>query len=331
MKKLSLLLIVMMSFVRIGFGQDAQVAAEDKAIGNVPKCFCCSEKIYKMPKPSIKGTDKICKDSKNVFNTTDCDGAKINWSLYPASVSFSGQGTSQITLDYASVPSGTPFVVITLELICGGKSVKNILKVPVCQIPVKLVIKEGEDAIIHQLASEQNISHGAFVSNSITNWTYGNTPAVTYSLIKFNLAGLTASDILSAKLVLTEFIAPSNGNHALQYGPAVSQPTDFEVRRVTSPWSASNVNWTNQPGATGAVTVIAYPTGGTNTDIAESPGSSGSVVVTQLVKDMLTSPNTNNGFMLRWKDNNTNLKYRSRWFGSFECPDPTKRPVLIIN
>jgi hypothetical protein len=330
MKKLSLLLIVMMSFVRIGFGQEAQVAAEDKAIGNVPKCFCCSEKIYKMPKPSIKGTDKICKDSKNIFNTNDCDGAKINWSLYPASISFSGQGTSQIVLDYASIPSGTPFVVITLEFTCGSKSVKNILKVPVCTVPVKLVIKEGEDAMIHQLASQQSRNFANFESNAITNWTYDGTPAVTYSLIKFNLpAGLTANDIITAKLVLTEHVAQNNGGRSLQYGATVNQSTAFEVKRVTSPWSASNVNWTNQPGTTGAVTVIAYPTGGTNTDIAESPGSSGSVDVTQFVKAML-APNTNNGFMLRWTDNNTNLNYRSRWFGSFDGP-ANKRPVLIIN
>lgn len=296
---------------------------DGKVISNIPKCFCCNENIYQLPEvPPIIGEGLICKDRKNVFSTWKCDGANFNWTVSPAGITFAGQGTSQITLDYSSIPAGTSVVTMTVEIRCGNKIVKNIIKVKVCQS--KIIIREGEDALLHGLSTLQSSNFGTFTSNCTSNWTYQGTAAVTYSVIKFNIpSGLTASMVTSATLSLREYIASGNGNHAGAYGGA-TQPTNFVIKRVTSGWSSGSVTFSTMPSTTNTnqVMIPAY-SGGTAMDDLD-------IDVTQLVKDILNSGN-NEGFMIRWNDNATNQNYRSRWFGSFECPTTTKRPVLTIN
>ena len=185
-------------------------------------------------------------------------------------------------------------------------------------------ITDGEDALLHSLMSLRSTNFGGSTANAISNWTFDNIPAGLYSVIKFNIpAGMTAAMVITAKLSLREYISVGNGNHAGQYGGA-NQPTDFVIRRVTSTWSQSLVTWNSQPSTTttNQVFVPSYTGGSANDDL--------DIDVTQLVKDILSS-GSNQGFMIRFNDNSLTNRYRSRWFGSFECPVISKRPILTIN
>jgi hypothetical protein len=299
------------------------VEADAKVVSSLPKCFCCNEKIYQLPDvPPINGGQLICKDLKNIFSTWKCDGASYNWTVNPSGITFTGQGTSQIQIDFGSIPAGTTVVTMTVEIRCGNKVVKNVIKVKVC--PQKIIIREGEDALLHGLAGLQGNNYGTHTANVTSNWTFNGTPAVMYSVIKFNIpSGMTASMVSSATLSLREYISAGNGNHAGQYGGA-TQPTNFVVRRVTSAWGQSTVTFSTMPTTTNTnqVTIPSYSGGSAMDDL--------DIDVTQLVKDIINS-GSNEGFMIRWNDNATNQQYRSRFFGSFECPSIPKRPILTIN
>lgn len=335
MKKLSLLLIVMMCFVRIGFGQDVPVSPKmtepqpvqipmeimEKSIGNVPKCFCCNEKIFQLPKPIITGSDKICKDSKNVFSTISCEGAVINWSTNPAGINFTGQGTSQIVLDYSSVPSNASLIVITVEIKCGNKSIKNSIKVATCK-PVEVKITKGEDALIHCLSSEVNNNYGSATSNLASNWTFNSTPGIVSFVLKFDLSSIPLNaTITSATLNLKEFSAASNGGNNLYLNS--TKPTGLTVERVTGSWSESSVTCNSKPATTTAGS-ITLPSVGTPWSQGTDNPSFG---VAAMVQAMLLN---NQGFMIRLTDQNAANYYRARSFGSFNNTNLSLRPVLTI-
>ena len=334
MKKVSLLLIVMMSFVRIGFGQEVPVSPKvidvrpvlsdgsEKPIGNIPKCFCCNEKIFQLPKPSITGSDKICKDSKNVFSTITCEGAAINWSTNPAGINFTGQGTSQIVIDYSSVPSNASVVLITVEIKCGNKTVKNSIKVATCK-PIETRITKGEDALIHCLNSEVNNNYGSATSNLASNWTFNSTPGIVSFVLKFDLSSIPANAVItSATLTLKEFSAASNGGNNLYLNS--TKPTDLTVERVTGTWSESSVNCNSKPTttATGSINLPSVQGSSWSPD-TDNP----SFGVAAMVQAMLSN---NQGFMIRLTDQNAANYYRARSFGSFNNSNPALRPVLTI-
>jgi hypothetical protein len=333
MKKLSLLLIVMMSFARIGFGQEVpmspkiieaqpvQMESMDKSIGNVPKCFCCNEKIFQIPKPPITGSDKICKDSKNVFSTIGCEGAAINWSTIPVGINFTGQGTSQIVIDYSSVPSTSSVIVITVEIKCGNKSIKNSIKVPVCK-PVEVNITKGEDAMIHCLNTEASINYGNYNANMASNWTYGGTPGITSSVLKFDLSSIpTGATIISATLILKEFCNAGSGGTNLYSNS--TKPNALTIERVTTAWSESSVTCDSKL-ATVSAGSISLP----SVQGSWSPGTDNPILnVTAMIQAMLSN---NQGFMIRLSDQNAGNYYRARSFGSFNNSNPALRPVLSI-
>jgi hypothetical protein len=306
-----------------------------KPVSNIPDCFCCGDKIYQLQKPTIKGEDLICKDQKNVFNTIGCEGANITWQTAPVGISFTGQGTSTIQIDYSSIPAGTNNIVLIVQIRCGNKMVGTKIQVKVCPpCPQKqIVIADGEDAMLHGLDAIYSVSglnyrdtnFGNYQSNAVTTWTYGGTPATTYSLIKFNLENLNFPKecITSAKIVFKEHIAPGNGVHSGAYGTAVSQPTNFELRPISSTWSAGSVTWNTKPSTITSTSIPIQPaySGSGNDDIT--------VNVTTEIQGMI-APGINNGFMFRWPDNSLTNNYRARWFGSFEAP-AGKKPVLVIN
>jgi hypothetical protein len=332
MKKLSLLLIVLMSFVRIGFGQEApmtpkiidaqpaQMEAMEKSIGNVPKCFCCNEKIFQIPKPPITGTDKICKDSKNTFNTIGCEGAAINWSTNPAGINFTGQGTSQIVLDYSSVPSNASVVVITVEIKCGNKSIKNSIKVATCK-PIEVKITKGEDAMIHCLSAQAGNNFGTYDSNPASNWTYNSTPGLTSSVLKFDLSSIPANaTIISATLSLKEFCNASSGGTNMYANS--TKPSNLTIERVTGTWSESSVTCNSKPATTTSGSIsLASPIGWT------SGSDNLAIPVATMVQAMLAN---NQGFMIRLTDQNPANYYRARSFGSFNNSNSSLRPVLTI-
>jgi Tfp pilus assembly protein PilX len=333
MKKLSLLLFAMMFLVQIGFGQEvpkspkiidsqpAQMETMDKSIGNVPKCFCCNEKIFQIPKPPITGTDKICKDSKNVFNTIGCEGAIINWSTNPAGINFSGQGTSQIIIDYSSVPSTAFVIVITVEIKCGNKSIKNSMKVSVCK-PVEVNITKGEDALIHCLNTQASINYGNYNANMASNWTYDGTPGITSSVLKFDLSSVpTNATIISATLILKEFCNAGSGGTNLYSNS--TKPNALTIERVTTAWSEGSVTCDSKLATVSAGSITLPSVQGTWSVGTDNP----ILNVTAMVQAMLSN---NQGFIIRLSDQNAGNYYRARSFGSFNNTNPSLRPVLSI-
>ena len=337
MKKLSLLLIAMMCFVKFGFGQTQElpmsprpvnqsdlIEASEKSIGNVPKCFCCNEKIFQMPTPPITGTDKICKDGKNVFNTIGCEGAAITWSTNPAGINFTGQGTSQIVIDYSSVPSTASAIVLTVEIKCGNKFVKNSIKVATCK-PIEVKITKGEDALIHCLASQANINYGNFNANMASNWTYGSSPALISFVLKFDLSAIPTNAIITkATLILKEYCNPSMGGIGLYLNS--TSPNDLTIERVTGPWTEGAATCNVRPTTTpsGSITLQSVQsswTAGSDNIAISNPA------IAAMVQAMLQN---NQGFMIRLTDQNANNPYRARSFGSFNNSNPALRPVLIL-
>ena len=324
----------MLCFVKFGFGQAQElpmsprpvnqsdlIEASEKSIGNVPKCFCCNEKIFQMPTPPITGSDKICKDSKNTFNTIGCEGAAITWGTNPAGISFTGQGTSQIVIDYSSVPSTASAIVLTVEIKCGNKFVKNSIKVATCK-PVEVKITKGEDAMIHCLASEANNNNGNFNANMASNWTYKSLPGLTSSILKFDLSAIpTTAIITSATLILKEFCNPSMGGTGL-YSNSTSS-NELTIERVTGPWTEGAVTCNVRPTTT-TVGSITLPS-------VQGSWTAGSDNISRDVTAMVIAMLSNNqGFMIRLTDQNANNPYRARSFGSFNNSNPALRPVLIL-
>lgn len=116
MKKLLSVVIVFVSFITNTMGQtewDTQIPKD---------CFCCNEKIYNLPvKPPIVGNTKLSCDSVGRFKTFVCPGATYQWTVTP-SISFSGQGTANITIN---PPFNANQYTVSVTIKCGQKAVTN--------------------------------------------------------------------------------------------------------------------------------------------------------------------------------------------------------------
>jgi hypothetical protein len=131
---------------------------------------------------------------------------------------FTGQGTSQIQIDYSTVPTGTSSVAICVEIKCGNRSTKNCIKVAVCKPqPVTEEFMKGEDALLHFLPASCSTNYGAQKANMISNWTYQGTPAIVSAVIKFSLPSIPAANVTYAELRLTEYVELPQ-THATLYG-----------------------------------------------------------------------------------------------------------------
>lgn len=150
----------------------------------------------------------------------------------------------------------------------------------------------------------------------IAAWTNGGNPETRRALIKFDLAAIPANATIdSARLYLYTNPNPPNGNGVdANFGAANAG----WVQRITSPWTVWNqYYWYNQPSVT-SVNQVAIPQSTSSTSNAD-------MLVTNLVKDMITSGN--NGFHLRLQ---TEATYNIRQWGGGAYPDPTRRPKLVV-
>ena len=131
-------IIAMLLFVTHAFAQERTVATpQTEALQmqditwetNVGKdCFCCSDKVYNLPKPPpISGPSVLKCTEKATFTTLKCEGAVITWNVSPA-ISFTGQGTSSITL---IPPFNAINYSISVVIKCGNKVVENKIAVQV--------------------------------------------------------------------------------------------------------------------------------------------------------------------------------------------------------
>lgn len=155
MKKLLSIIVSLMLFTSV-FAQ-VREEAPTKAIGtqvqmqediqwdsSIPEeCFCCNEKVYNLPKPPpITGTTLACACDPITFSTMNCPGASYSWTVTDNKgnvISFTANATgNSIKLSYSlaqQMASGASGFVVTVEIRCGNKIVKNTIKVPMKPIP----------------------------------------------------------------------------------------------------------------------------------------------------------------------------------------------------
>lgn len=110
---------------------------------NIPNCFCCTDSIYSLPKPPVitGATDMLCACDAIKFSTIKCAGATINWTVIDSkgnSIPLTGNGSNAITLNYSlaqQVASQATGFTVSVEIRCGKKVVKNIIKVTLKPVP----------------------------------------------------------------------------------------------------------------------------------------------------------------------------------------------------
>src|ERR1043165_3873061 len=174
----------------------------------------------------------------------------------------------------------------------------------------------GKDALLHGLISERSVNYGQNAQFMANAWTYGGTPGRVRSVIEFDLASIPPGAIIdSAYLSLYAWGLPTgSGPHSSLTGSNIAW-----LRRVTSSWNESTVNWYTQPTATTMNQVTVPP--------STSPSEDYRINVTPLVQDMVLYPTGSFGFLFMLQ---TEAYYRRLNFCSSDHSDPLKRPKLEI-
>ena len=133
------------------------------------------------------------------------------------------------------------------------------------------------------------------------------------SFFKFDLSEIPSdSNVIEARLSLYANPNPSNNTH--------DGLNKSYIRRVTSPWIDADVTFDNQPDFTHANEVILEQSTSPYQDYLN-------INVTDMVREMVQNPQNNYGFMLALRLEGI---YRSINFASGDCPDISKRPLLVI-
>ncbi len=186
----------------------------------------------------------------------------------------------------------------------------------------------GQDSYVYQLASNPqaaNDNQNPLKELDIMKWTYGGSEGTTRVFIRFDTISTipTGSTIVSARLYLygmSSSIQPL-GNSFYPGSPYNSYGDNrVLVQRVLSNWTQTTITWNNQPGTTPQNQVLLpESTSQWNYDV--------NLEVTALVREMLSSPNQNFGFGLRFQYENI---YKAMVFGGSEHTDASKRPKLVV-
>lgn len=172
----------------------------------------------------------------------------------------------------------------------------------------------GKDAVIWDLQPSSNFgNHADFAAVAGTN--SGNA-SILRSFIDFDWSVVPAgATINSAYLSLYSYNSPNNGTHNTTSGSNAS-----ELRRVTSTWDESTINWGNQP-ATSTQNMVTLPMS------TSSIQDYLNIDVTALVQDMINNPSSGYGFMIKLV---TEQYYRTMLFASSDNTDPNLHPKLVL-
>ena len=100
----------------------------------------------------------------------------------------------------------------------------------------------------------------------------------------------------------------------------LSGPNAALLRRVTSPWSESQVTWVNQPGTDSIGQISLAPSTSATEDYLN-------IDVTNMIQDFVNDPSSNYGMMLQQE---SEIAYRSLVFASSDHPIDSLRPRLEI-
>ena len=166
------------------------------------------------------------------------------------------------------------------------------------------------------LLGSQDISAGGLVDIPVEAWTEGGIPLTIRELLKFDVSSIPSNAVItSATLSLYSEEPPLNGNLTdANFGVNNS----MYLQQVTSAWSTSTANWSNQPTVSTA-NELSIPT--TNSSALDL-----NLNVTNMVASMVNN-NANYGFMLKLQNETI---YNSRIFCSSYHSDATKHPKLVV-
>lgn len=144
-------------------------------------------------------------------------------------------------------------------------------------------------------------------------WTYGGEFNLWRPLFRFNLTEIPAeAHIISARLSLYANPDPASAPH--------SGANKSYIRKVTTAWNPYTVTWETHPDYSTENQVTLRESVSPSEDYLD-------LDVTELVRDMVSNPSANFGFIIMNRVENT---YRSINFASSECTVVNKRPKLDI-
>jgi hypothetical protein len=181
---------------------------------------------------------------------------------------------------------------------------------PDCNTIILRPSAEGKDAEIYSLQPTTNLNNELFRANA---WTFGGNLGIQRSLLAFDLSSIPANaEINAVYLSLYALDIPNDQSHSGDNGAV--------LRRITSSWNESTVNWNNQPSTTNTnqVGLLAAESGYQNFL---------NIDVTELVKDMVADPANSFGFLMQLQNEEA---LRRLGFSSSDYSAPQKHPKLEI-
>ncbi len=166
-------------------------------------------------------------------------------------------------------------------------------------------------------------------------WTWSGVPGNDRSLMKFNLARVPISirdnpPVLKKALLYLYQYQRNDGLDIYTVRQTVSNIA--ELHRIKGNWISHTVNWNNQPAlAKGSANpledMVAIPA--ITTPLARGVQDNIVVDITDMVRRMVVE-NTNDGVLLKMTPQEEDHPYCGRSFGSFSCPDNSKKPRLVL-
>ncbi|WP_437646342.1 DNRLRE domain-containing protein [Sorangium sp. So ce362] len=185
----------------------------------------------------------------------------------------------------------------------------------------------GIDATITSLSGGVGTNNGSSPNMTAGVWTAGGTSYVNRSLFRFDLSTIPAgSTIERARLSLyadpdARIYGQGTANGLLPGHSTYGGSNAFLLQRVTSAWQENTVTWANQPTATSLHQVLLPQSTSNGQDYA-------GVDVTELVRDMLSAPASNHGFLMRLESEVVN--YREVSFMSSDNANAARLPKLDV-
>lgn len=175
--------------------------------------------------------------------------------------------------------------------------------------------RNGQDAIVHGLASEMNKNWGNTPQFNINDWTYQGIPGTVRSIIRFDYSEIPENtEIIAAYLSLYAW-ASDDG-----FGPhsTLSGSNECYLHQITSNWNEQKVTWVNQPAYAEVGKVYIPASISPDQDYLR-------INVTEMLKNQIEKENY--GFLIKLKEES---HYRMMSFCSSDHENSQKHPQLTI-
>lgn len=150
----------------------------------------------------------------------------------------------------------------------------------------------------------------------ITAWTEMGTPYISRALIGFDLSSIPVSATINSA-----YLSLYHNPTATLYNGVHSGANAFYIQRITSEWHEDTTAWNNQPTTTNVNEVLLPATVSGSQDFPN-------IDVTAMVNDMVNTPNSSYGFMIRLQ---FEVQYADLLIAPSNHADSSVHPKLVIN